>query len=123
LDSDSSPEKIFAALDVYVCASESEGFSNVILEAMACGKPVIATKVGGNPEAVDEGVTGFLVPYGSPQAIAEAAVQLLQDPAQRHSMGAMGRRRVEREFSLERMVRLHEELYLRLFSQWRGPIQ
>jgi len=122
LDSDSSPEKIFAALDVYVCASESEGFSNVILEAMACGKPVIATNVGGNPEAVDEGVTGFLVPCWSPQAIAEAAAQL-QDPSRRHSMGAMGRRRVEQEFSLERMVRLHEELYLRLFSQWRGTIQ
>jgi glycosyltransferase involved in cell wall biosynthesis len=119
VESDSSPEKILAALDVYVCASESEGFSNVILEAMACGKPVIATNVGGNPEAVKDGITGFLVPYGSPQAIAGAASMLLNDPAQRRSMGTMGRRRVEQEFSLERMVRLHEQLYLQLFSEWR----
>jgi glycosyltransferase involved in cell wall biosynthesis len=55
-----------------VCTSDTEGFSNVILEAMACGKPVIATNVGGNPEAVCDDRTGIIIPARSPEAIADA---------------------------------------------------
>ena len=113
------PEKIFAALDIYVCASESESFSNAILEAMACGKPVIATNVGGNPEAVADGVTGFIVPCGDPQSIAVAACRLVADSNLRQAMGIKARNRVEQEFSLDRMVKMHEQLYLKLFSDWR----
>jgi len=116
LDADPSPEKIFAAMDVYVCASESEGFSNVVLEAMACGKPVIATEVGGNPEAVQEAKTGFLVPPHAPQAIADAASRLLDDPNLRMELGRRGRERAVSEFSLQRMVLEHEHLYLRLIE-------
>lgn len=119
VERDPSPEKIFAALDVYVCASESEGFSNVLLEAMACAKPVIATGVGGNPEAVLDGETGFLVPWGFPPALAAAAERLLRDPEQRRVMGIRGRQRAEQNFSLDRMVRMHEQLYLQLLSERR----
>ncbi len=66
LDSDPAPEKIFTALDICVCTSHAEGFSNVLLEAMACGKPVIATDVGGNSEAIRHGESGFLVPAAIP---------------------------------------------------------
>jgi glycosyltransferase involved in cell wall biosynthesis len=119
LDSDPFPEKLFAAMDVYVSTSETEGFSNVILEAMACGKPVIATCVGGNPEAIVEGATGFLVPCAAPDRLAEAAENLFRDPVLRRRMGSAGRKRVEGEFSLERMIERHQELYLQLFTKWK----
>jgi glycosyltransferase involved in cell wall biosynthesis len=109
-----NPAEIFAALDVYVSASSSEGFSNVVLEAMASGKPVIATDTGGNPEAVVHGETGFLVPVASPPSIAQAAKQLLQNPSLRHQMGLRGRARVEERFSLSAMARKNEQLYLNL---------
>jgi len=119
LDTTPSPERIFAALDVYICTSEAEGFSNVLLEAMACGKPVIATRVGGNAEAVRHGDSGLLVSPGDPQAIANAATQLLLDTALRRAMGIAGRKRVEDDFSLNAMVRAHEELYCRLLHERR----
>ena len=115
LDASPCPEEIISGLDALVSASETEGCSNVLLEAMACAKPVIATNVGGNPELVQEGTTGFLVPAGSPAAIAAAALKLL-DRKTRIGMGRLGRRRVERHFSLERMVASHERLYLRLLA-------
>jgi glycosyltransferase involved in cell wall biosynthesis len=117
LDGVANPENVFAALDVYVCTSESEGFSNVLLEAMACGLPVIATRVGGNPEAVRDGETGFLVPPHQPEAVAEAAGRLLRDLPLQRTMGHCGRLRVEQEFSLQRMVRRHQELYLDLLKK------
>ena len=119
LDSTPSPETIFAALDVYVCTSEAEGFSNALLEAMACGKSVIATCVGGNAEAVRHGVSGLLVSPKNPSLTADAAAALLLDPASRRAMGMAGRARVEREFSLEAMVRAHQDLYWRLLDERR----
>jgi glycosyltransferase involved in cell wall biosynthesis len=117
VDGVSSPERIFAALDVYVCTSDTEGFSNVILEAMACGKPVIATNVGGNPEAVLDQETGLLVPSRDPEAVANAARALLQDQERRCTMGAMGRLRVEGVFSMEHMIAAHQQLYMQLISK------
>jgi glycosyltransferase involved in cell wall biosynthesis len=116
-----SPEAIFAALDVYVCTSEAEGFSNVILEAMACATPVIATDVGGNPEAVRHGHSGFLVPPGDGAALSERADSLLVDGRLRRSMGMNGRRLAETEFSLGAMVKAYQELYWNLFERrmWR----
>jgi glycosyltransferase involved in cell wall biosynthesis len=110
------PEQVFAALDIYVCSSSSEGFSNVLLEAMACGKPIIATGAGGNPEAVIDGDTGFVVPVGSHQEIAAAAEILVHDPLRRREMGMRGRRRVEENFSLQKMTRATEQLYLSLLK-------
>jgi len=115
--STSRPEDLYAAMDVLVCCSDGEGFSNVILEAMACGKPVIATAVGGNVEAVVDGSTGFLVPRRSPLAVAHAAERLARDKALRQSMGRNARQRVEERFSVLKMVRAHERLYAHLLEQ------
>jgi glycosyltransferase involved in cell wall biosynthesis len=114
----SRPEDLYAAMDVMVCCSDSEGFANVILEAMASGKPVIATAAGGNVEAVVEGTTGFLVPCRSPLALAQAAERLLQDTALRQLMGRNARQRAEQQFSVVKMVRSHENLYARLLEQY-----
>ncbi|HSS99639.1 MAG TPA: glycosyltransferase, partial [Terriglobales bacterium] len=111
------PEEIFAGIDVLVSASETEGFSNVLLEAMAAGKPVIATKVGGNAEIVVPGETGFLVPAYSPEAIAGACEELIKNPRLRCELGSKGRKIVVKQFSLETMVRSHEQLYLRLAAE------
>jgi glycosyltransferase involved in cell wall biosynthesis len=116
LSNNPSPEAIFAALDVYVCTSETEGFSNVILEAMACAIPVIATEVGGNPEAVRHGHSGFLVPTADATALSQRADILLADARLRRTMGMNGRRLAEAEFSLGTMVKAHEALYWNLFE-------
>ena len=104
-------------LDVYICASVSEGLSLSILEAMAAGKPVIATEVGGNPELVIPGKNGFLVPPRNPDALAERIMVALKDKNLRQSMGQMGRRIVEERFSLERMIDNYQILYERLLGR------
>lgn len=114
-----SVEKLLAAIDVYVCPSETEGFSNILLEAMASGKPVIATNVGGNPEAVLEGETGFIVPCYSPESIAAAAERFLLDPHLMARMSREGQARVARLFPLSAMVKAHEDLYLHLLQEPR----
>lgn len=111
-----SPEEIFAALDVYVCTSEAEGFSNVILEAMACAKPVIATDVGGNQDAVRHEQSGFLVPVSDVPAFSQRAETLIADARLRTMMGMNGRRLAETEFSLAAMVQAHQEIYFNLFE-------
>lgn len=89
---------------VYVQPSISEGMSNSILEAMASGLPVVATRVGGTPEVVEDGVSGLLVPPEDPAALATALVTLLGDPPRRAAMGAAGRDRVARQFSQADMI-------------------
>lgn len=91
-------------LDVGVLCSESEGFSNAILEYMGCSKPVVATAVGGNPELVEDGRNGLLYPVGDVDALAKCVGRLLGDPELAARMGAASRGRVEGEFRLERMV-------------------
>ena len=91
-----------------------------ILEAMAMGKPVVATRAGGNPEVVADGVTGFLVPARDGLALAKAIKRLLDDPAAAARMGQAGRARVEREFTVRGMVRRMEELYANLLREAGG---
>jgi len=98
-------------MDVFILSSRLEGCSISILEAMASGKPVIATRVGGNPELVLEGKTGFLVPSAEPEKLAETIIQLLKDEKLRKKMGEEGRKRVMEKFSRESMVKNYEELY------------
>ncbi|MBD3306533.1 glycosyltransferase [candidate division KSB3 bacterium] len=101
-------------LDIQVSASHEEGFSNAILEGMAMGKPLVATAVGGTPEAVVHEVTGFLVPPRDPEAMAQAIRSLLQQPQMALQWGANGRKRVEECFSMEKMIDKLEKLYLTL---------
>jgi sugar transferase (PEP-CTERM/EpsH1 system associated) len=109
---------VFAALDVFVLSSVSEGLNNTILEAMAAGLPVVATRVGGADEMVLEGSTGFLVPPGSPDMIAEALRRLLVDPVAAAAMGEAGRARAERDFDLGRTILKYERLYTDLAREY-----
>jgi len=104
-------DHILPALDVFALVSSSEGLSNAILEAQACGLPVVATNVGGNPELVDQD-NGVLVPAHDPQAVAEAILALLGDSALRARMGTKARARVQQEHSLAAMLRVYEAMYV-----------
>jgi len=107
--------------DVFVLQSQIEGISNTILEAMATGLPVIATRVGGNPELVVEGETGVLVPRSDPDAMAEAMARYAENRELRNAHGLAGRVRVETLFSLDRMVNRYLSLYDEVLSR-RRPI-
>jgi glycosyltransferase involved in cell wall biosynthesis len=112
----SEPEKYYQAIDVYVCASATEGLSNSILEAMASGKPVIATRVGGNPELVRHGDTGYLVAPFAPDEVASAAEALARDRDLRARMGLRARYVAETSFSMAAMVERYEQLYTALLT-------
>lgn len=113
--------EILRGLDCFVLPSLAEGISNTILEAMASGLPVIATRVGGNPELVIEGRTGCLVPAGDPEAMAQAIVGYAIDPEQAHTAGQAGRTTVERSFSMEAMVGGYQRLYDRFYRFDSAP--
>ena len=101
---------VMAAFDTYVNCSTYEGVSLTILEAMATGLPVVATRVGGNPEVVVDGETGTLVPIDSP-ALTDELISLAGNPVRRRAMGDAGRRRVVRDFAIERMVEQYARVY------------
>lgn len=98
-------------LDLFVLPSLAEGISNTILEAMASGLPVVATRIGGNPELVEVGETGLLVPPADPVAMAEAIRTYLVDTDQLSRHGRAGRKRVEERFSMEAMVNGYLAVY------------
>lgn len=100
-----------ARADCVVLASTEEGMPGSILEAMAMARPVVATAVGGVPEAVTDGVTGYLVPPGDSSALARAIAAILADPAKAGVMGRAARERVERDFKVEPMVHKTELMY------------
>ena len=103
--------EILRGLDCFVLPSLAEGISNTILEAMACGLPVIATDVGGNAELIAAGVTGTLVASGDVPSMAAEIVRLSQQKEKAREMGESGRRLVEQKFSMEAMVRQYQSLY------------
>jgi glycosyltransferase involved in cell wall biosynthesis len=96
-----SLHKIF---DVFVMSSVTEGLGTSLLDAMACGKPVVATMAGGIPEVVEDGLTGLLIPTRDPEAMAAAIIRLLNDAALRRQMGEAARLSARERFSVERMV-------------------
>jgi glycosyltransferase involved in cell wall biosynthesis len=110
----SDARAILPACDLYVNSSTHEGVSLTVLEAMAATLPVVATRVGGNPEVVADGETGLLVPARSPRHLGLAISRLIDDRHLRHSMGEAARWRVKRHFAIERMV----ERYLRGYERY-----
>lgn len=108
---------LLRALDVAVLSSDYEGLPLSVIEYMAAGLPVVATRVGGVPELVEHGANGLLVERRDPAALARAVAELLADPKRRARMGAAGRERQQREFSLETFISRVESLYEEL---WRA---
>lgn len=111
--------RIMNLLDIAVLPSTThlEGLSRVIIEAMASSKPVIATSSGGNPEAVEGGTTGILVPPEDSHSLAESILDLIRDETKRNRMGQAGRKRAEKLFSIEKNISRIEKLYEELLCQ------
>jgi glycosyltransferase involved in cell wall biosynthesis len=105
---------VHKGFDIFVMSSVTEGLGTSLLDAMACGKPIVATTAGGMPEVVEDGATGLLVPPRDHQAMAAAIVKLLTRPDRRARMGAAGLARVRARFSVERMVQDTLEIYRRV---------
>jgi glycosyltransferase involved in cell wall biosynthesis len=105
------------AIDVFAMPSIWEGFGLVLLEAMAAGRPIVASRVATIPEVVVDGETGLLVPPGEPLALAEALAQLADQPALASRLGEAGRQRLRRHFSVEKMVGDTELLYRELVDE------
>jgi colanic acid/amylovoran biosynthesis glycosyltransferase len=105
--------------DIGVLTSDNEGMPVSLMEAAACGVPVVATRVGGVPELVVEGVTGLLRPAADANAFADALQQLLQDPEMRRGLGASARERAEQEFSVTRQVDCLLALWTRILNGGR----
>lgn len=108
---------MLGAADVAVMPSLNEALSNVLLESMAAGAPVVATRVGGTPEALIDGDTGLLVPPGDAGAITRAVSRLLDDRALARRLGCAARRLIADRFSVERMVGATEDLYAALLAR------
>jgi glycosyltransferase involved in cell wall biosynthesis len=102
------------SFDIFVLSSTTEGLGTSLLDAMACGKPVVATTAGGIPEVVLDGVTGRLVPPKDHEALADAIVTLLKDGALRKEFGEAGLARVRERYSAERMVQDTLRVYQRV---------
>jgi glycosyltransferase involved in cell wall biosynthesis len=105
------------AFDIFVMSSVTEGLGTSLLDAMACGKPIVGTTAGGIPEVVADGVTGLLVPPRDPEALARALVTLLKDRGLRVQFGAAALARVRERFSAERMVQDTLRVYQRVVQR------
>jgi glycosyltransferase involved in cell wall biosynthesis len=105
------------AFDIFVMSSVTEGLGTSLLDAMAAGKPIVATRTGGIPEVVVDGETGILVPPRDHDALADAMVRLLNDADLRRGMGEAGRARARALFSTERMVQNTLNVYQRIALQ------
>lgn len=104
-------ERLLPGMDVFVLSSREEGIPNALLEAMAAGRPSVATAVGGTPEVMKDGETGWLVPPRDSAALASALEAALQDPAEAARRGAAAQRAVRDHMSIESMVERHERFY------------
>ena len=110
-------DDLMAACDVFVMSSRWEGLGLVFLEAMRAGRPVVATRVGGIPEVVIDGETGYLVDVGDSAALAARLVRLLEDRATATRMGKQGRDRFEHRFAAEQMLNKISGLYAKLIGE------
>jgi len=112
---------LMRAMDLFVLPSLAEGICNTILEAMACGLPVIATEVGGNPDLLQPGETGALVPAGDPAALARQIQAYLEEPDRRQREGQAARARAEAAFSMEAMVEGYMKVYEQALARHPAP--
>ncbi len=113
--------EILPGLDLFVLPSLAEGISNTLLEAMSTGLPVVATRVGGNVEVVEDGLTGCVVPQSDPKALARALASYVESPERRKNHGRAGRARAIRAFSLEQMVANYLAVYDAVLARKRIP--
>jgi len=111
LGSRNDVQELMNMFDLFVLSSIREGTSLTLLEAMAAGLPIVATKVGGNADVVIDKKTGLLVPPKEPDKLAEAVINLLKDNGLRKKMGKEGRKMVEEKFCLDRMAKEYEKIY------------
>jgi glycosyltransferase involved in cell wall biosynthesis len=114
---------LMASVNVSVMPSLNEALSNVLLESMAAGAPVVATRVGGTPEAVTDGRTGLIVPPADPAALAASIARLLEDGELARRLGRAARQTIADRFSVDRMVKTTEDLYLDLLDRKRSSIR
>ncbi len=108
---DVEEEEFFRSIDIYIQPSLSESFGLAMIKAMAYNLPVVASDVGGMKEIIENGKTGFLVERANPQALAQAIKKIIEDKKLAKKMGQAGRKRVEKLFTLDRMVEETEEVY------------
>jgi glycosyltransferase involved in cell wall biosynthesis len=111
------PLPLLKMSDAFCLLSRSEGFCNALLEAMACGVPSVVTRVGGNPEAIQDGENGFLVPVGDEAAAAERLLFLLRNPERASHIGETGRTAAQTRFSAETMIQKLISLYRDLLAE------
>ncbi len=112
----SHPEQMLNMFDVFVLSSISEGCSNVILEAMSCGIPVVATDTGGNPELVKENHNGMLFPVGDADELAKKLHHLYKDKALRENFSKIGLDIIKKQFTIEKTVNNYEQLFINLYN-------
>ncbi len=112
--------ELLPGLDVFVLPSLSEGMSNTLLEAMACGLPVVASRVGGNVELVGDGVNGMLFPSEDAEALSVALRSLCGDTGLRAAMGAQGKQRATEQFGIDAMIDRYESIYADAIARPRG---
>lgn len=109
--------RFYEIMDISVLTSFSEGLSLTLLESMNHGIPVVATHVGGNPEVVADGLSGYLVPVKDHRTLADRIIKLLRNPDLRRSMGEEGRRRIERKFRMGEIANRYTEIYRELIME------
>lgn len=110
-------------LDIGVLCSESEGFSNAIVEYKRAGLPVVCSDVGGNPEAVTHGKDGFVYPVGDTKSLAKAVKALADDMELRRTMGDLAKQSAEKDYSMTRMVEAHQALYRSIVARLSGRFE
>lgn len=108
---------LLSELDFCILSTNTEGHSITLLEAMAARLPCIATAVGGNPEVIEDGITGFLVPHRNPQALAEKIMFMIHNPESVKAMGEASRKRAEELFAIRQTVKGYVDLYQTLYEE------
>jgi L-malate glycosyltransferase len=116
LGSQSNPFPILRSSDAFCLPSRNEGFSNALIQAMGCALPCVATRVGGNSEALTEGVSGYLVPSEDEEAMADRILRFIRDPQKARNMGQAARHTVESRFSMNAMMKRLMDIYDELLA-------